>query len=302
MYKNRITVTVPASTANIGSGFDAIGLALELRCSVTVELGSPSFQLIGEGAGVVVPSEENIILNAMQQVFTQANFAMPHMQVTCNNGIPLARGLGSSSAAIVAGLVAANEICRSPFSKSHLLNMATAIEGHPDNVAPALLGGCQIAIRDNENVITSRIRFPRSLSLVAFIPDFLSETAQSRALLTPSVPRGDAIFNLSRAALLVNALTTGNFSLLRVATQDALHQNAREKNFRPLSATIQAALNAGAYGAFLSGAGPTVMAITSERQMTIGYEMSEAASRFGVNGEIRMFRPALHGYKIIHSW
>ena len=301
MYKKRVDVTVPASTANIGSGFDAIGLALELRSSVTVELGSPSFQLTGEGAGLMVPDDQNIILNAIQQVFTQASLEMPSLKVTCHNRIPLARGLGSSSAAIVAGLVAANEMCRNPFSKSHLLSIATEIEGHPDNVAPALLGGCQLAIKDNGGVITSRIRFPRSLSLVAFIPDFPSETAESRAVLESSVSRSAAIFNLSRAALLVNALNTGNFSHLRIATQDALHQQTREKNFRPLSATIQAALNAGALGAFLSGAGPTVMAITSERQMTIGYEMSDAASKFGVDGEIRILEPAPYGCQVIRT-
>ena len=144
----------------MGSGFDAIGLALELRCSVTVELGPPSFQLIGEGADVVMPSDTNVILNAIQQVFAQAEIEMPQLQVTCTNNIPIARGLGSSSAAIVGGLMAANEICGRPFSKAHLLNMATLIEGHPDNVAPALLGGCQLAIRDDGNVITSRIRSP----------------------------------------------------------------------------------------------------------------------------------------------
>ena len=299
MFKNKVTVTVPASTANMGSGFDAIGLALELRCSVTVELGSPSFQLIGEGADVVMPSDTNVILNAMQQVFAQAEIEMPQLQVTCTNNIPIARGLGSSSAAIVGGLMAANEICGRPFSKAHLLNMATLIEGHPDNVAPALLGGCQLAIRDDGNVIASRIRFPRSLSLVGFVPNLLIETAGSRALLEPSVPRSAAIFNLSRTALLVNALTTGNFSQLRIATQDALHQQVRQQNFPPLSATIQAAINAGAFGAFLSGAGPTVMAITSERQMTIGYEMSEAASRFGIDGDVRIFKPALYGSRVM---
>ena len=301
MVKNKITVTVPASTANMGSGFDAIGLALELRCSVTVELGAPGFQLIGEGADVVMSSNTNIILNAMQQVFTQAKIEMPQLRITCTNHIPLARGLGSSSAAIVAGLTAANEICGRPFPKNHLLNMATLIEGHPDNVAPALLGGCQLAVRDGENVIASRIRFPRSLSLVGFVPNFLIETAGSRALLEPSVSRSAAIFNLSRTALLVNALTTGDFSQLRIATQDALHQQVRQQNFPSLSATIQAAINAGAFGAFLSGAGPTVMAITSERQMTIGYEMSEAASRFGIEGDVQIFKPALYGSKVIRT-
>lgn len=298
MYQNRVTVTVPASTANMGSGFDAIGLALELRCSVTIELGNPSFQLTGEGADLNMPSDDNVILNSIRQVFTQANLEIPPLTVTCDNNIPLARGLGSSSAAIVAGLVAANEMCGNPFSTDHLLNMATSIEGHPDNVAPALLGGCQLAINENGNVITSRVRFPRSLSLVAFVPDLLSETAKSRSVLEPVVPRSAAIFNLSRAALLVNALNTGDFALLRVATQDALHQQAREKNFLPLSATIQAAINAGASGAFLSGAGPTIMAITAERQMTIGYEMSDAASRFGVTGDVRILQPARTGAKL----
>tara|TARA_Y100000590_G_scaffold243292_1_gene273487 strand:+ start:409 stop:1317 length:909 start_codon:yes stop_codon:yes gene_type:complete len=299
MYQNKVTVTVPASTANLGSGFDAIGLALELRCSITVELGSPGFELRGEGEDLITPSSDNVILRAMETIFSEARLEMPPLKVTCTNNIPLARGLGSSSAAIVAGLVAANEMTGKPFSRNHLLNIATSIEGHPDNVTPALLGGCQLAVTDNGNVLASRIRFPRSLSLVAFIPDFLSKTTESRTVLEPSVSRNAAIYNLSRAALLVNALNTGDFSHLRIATQDALHQQARAKQFPALSATIQAALNAGAFGAFLSGAGPTVMAITEERQMTIGYEMSDAATRFGVGGDIRILRPAVRGYQVI---
>jgi len=208
----------------------------------------------------------------------------PRSRFVCNNNIPLSRGLGSSSAAVVSGLVAGNELSGNHLAQNDLLRLATKIEGHPDNVSAALLGGCQIVVKDDSELITSRVPVPNCLKAVVFIPNTPMPTEEARNLLTPTIDRTNAVFNIGRVALLINAFTTGNLSNLTVATQDRLHQPDRSSIFPSMKVIIQAALNAGAHGAFLSGAGSSILALTTEREITIGYEMAEAASKSGVEG------------------
>ena len=251
MSYHRVTVRVPATTANLGPGFDCLGLALGMWNTVRLEIGPPGVAISGEGADSLSRGEDNLVLRAIAAAFQEAALPMPRLRLRCHNTIPLGRGLGSSAAAVVGGLVAANTLCGEPLGQQALLRLATSLEGHPDNVAAALLGGCCIVVQDGERLVTSAVPIPSWLRAVVFIPDTAMPTREARAVLPPQVSRQDAVYNMGRVALLVNALATGKAEDLRVATQDALHQPARRRLFPAMERVIQAGLAAGALGAFL---------------------------------------------------
>jgi homoserine kinase len=202
---------------------------------------------------------------------------------------------------VVGGLAAANALAGDPLLRPDLLRLAVAMEGHPDNVAPALLGGCQVSVRDGDEVVTSAVPVPTGLRAVLFIPDQPMPTAQARSLLPDRVTRDDAVFNIGRAALLVAALAMGDLDALRVATQDRLHQSYRWVLFPAMRLIIQAALDAGAVGAFLSGAGSTVLALAQGREMTIGFEMADIADKAGVAGEVRVVELSARGAHVVEA-
>ena len=280
----RVTVRAPATSANMGPGFDCLALALDLWSVVTVEVGGDGFEIDGEGAESLPRDSSNLVARSFRVPFEQAGREAPAARFVCDNGIPLARGLGSSSAAVAAGLLAGNEVCGRRLAQDGLLSLAAEIEGHPDNVSAALLGGCQIVVESNGGLVTSRVPVPADLKAVVYIPEASMPTQRARGLLQPTVARSDAVFNIGRAALLVNALAAGDLRSVAVATQDRLHQPARAAIFPPMKVIVRAALDAGSAGAFLSGAGSSVLALTTEREVTIGYEMAEAASKAGVEG------------------
>ena len=286
--RQRVEVKAPATTGNLGPGFDCLGMALDIWNEVRVQVGPGGVTIQGEGAETLERDEKNLVYRSIARVFQETGTPMPGLAVACTNAIPLARGLGSSSAAVVAGLVAGNALCDDALSTQELLRLAVEIEGHPDNVAPALLGGCQIVTHDEDRLITASVPVSNPLKAVLFVPDQAMPTAQARAILPPQVPRGDAVFNLARVALLVEALATGHYEHLRVATQDRLHQPPRQAIFPAMPLIFRAALAAGAVGVFLSGAGSSILALTNQREMTIGYEMADIAEKAGVHGTLRV--------------
>ena len=290
-----LSVSVPATTANLGPGFDCLGMALDLRNTLEFKYGEPGLVVEGEGRRVIMSEATNLVQKSFRRVFDELGRSMPDVSVRCFNRVPLFRGLGSSATAVVGGLFAANEMSGGELTQEQLLALAAEIEGHPDNAAAALLGGCQIVVRDRNRLVTTEVRLPNKLGLVAFIPDFDMPTAEARTLLAPTVPRTDAVYNVGRTALLVAALAQSDLELLRVATQDRLHQPQRQAVFPAMKNLINAALGAGAHGAMLSGSGSTVLAFTSEKEMTVGYEMSEAAAKSGVQGDVKVMRPSVLG-------
>ena len=296
-----VTVKVPATTANMGPGFDCLGMALDIWNKVQVELGPFAIEIIGEGHDILDAGPSNLVYRGVKLAFEQAGKEALEVSIKCDNGIALGRGLGSSSAAVVSGLVAGNQMCGGPLSDSDLLTLATKEEGHPDNVAPALLGGCQIVVRDGERLVTSPVAAPNDLQAVLFIPETPMPTDEARSLLTPEVDRQDAVYNMGRVGLLVNAFTSGDYEHLAVATQDRLHQPARRGLFPPMKVIFNAAMDAGALGVFLSGAGSSILALTQGREMTIGYEMAEAASKAGVPGDIKITKPSIKGAQVVES-
>ena len=296
-----VTVRVPATSANMGPGFDCLGLALDIWSEVQVDLGGSGVEVSGEGKDSLARDRENLVYRSIERAFAEAGKAMPDVGVACRNDIPLGRGLGSSSAAVVGGLVAGNELCGRPLSDDSLLALAARIEGHPDNSAAALLGGCRIVVGDGDRLVTALVPVPEDLSAVLFIPEVPMSTEQARGLLPPVVDRADAVHNIGRAALLVNALATGDLSQLRVATEDRLHQPARQTIFPAMRNIFRSALDAGALGVFLSGAGSTVLALARGRELTIGCEMADAADKSGVDGTIRVTKPSPRGAHVVEG-
>ncbi len=263
--QKKVRVRVPATSANCGPGFDCIGVALNYYNIFSYEITSqPGFQLQveGEGAGYLKPYGKNLAFASFLQLwnrYTQGERI--GLKLEMENHIPLSRGLGSSSSAIVAGLFAANHLLGSPYQREQLLRMATDIEGHPDNVAPALFGGFIVGYVDMEGQVHSlRLEPAAPLQFIAVVPERRLSTALARQALPKVVPHADAVFNSSHTALLVAALLSGRLELLGEALKDKLHQPYRAHLIPGLEGVFAAARQAGAYQAIISGAGSTVMA------------------------------------------
>lgn len=298
-----VTVRVPATSANLGPGFDTLGLALPIWNTLRARWGGPPAVAIhGEGSERLPTGEDNLIYASAQHLLMHYAGEPAPLRLESWQSIPLARGLGSSSSAIVAGLFAANALLGFPADLPTLLRMATEIEGHPDNVAPALAGGMTVAVRDGEQVYAAPVPVPAQFQCVLLVPDFQVPTNEARALLAEEVSREDAVFNAARAALMVAAFATEHPEYLRVATQDRLHQDARRAVFPAMKYIFRNALSAGAWGVCLSGAGPAVLAFTTKdehRAQTIGYEMADAADKAGVSASFRILEPAQTGAQVL---
>jgi homoserine kinase len=260
-----ITVRVPATSANLGPGFDAVGIALRLHNTLTLEpAAAPEIEIVGEGAGALPRDPTHLAYRAAAAVVVRAGSsarapAPRAFRLRQHNRIPLARGLGSSAAAVLGGAVAANALLGGPLDAQALLDLATEMEGHPDNVAPALLGGLVVCVRTPVGVRWMRLIPPRLRGVIA-VPDYAVSTDDARRLLPAHVPFADAVFNVTRTALLVAALGGDRPDLLSEATQDRLHQPYRARLIPGLADVVAAARQAGAYGAALSGSGPSVLA------------------------------------------
>ena len=286
-----VSVCVPATSANLGPGFDALGLALGLHNTLELRVSErDSLEASGEGAEQLQNVSTTIAHTAAKQIFAGLGHEIGGVHLKLDNAIPFARGLGSSSAAIVAGMLAANKYCAAQtgksFSQSQILEFACALEGHPDNVAPALLGGfVAAAMGENGAVSAVKIAVKTWPQFVVFIPDSELSTHFARGVLPASYSRADAVFNLSRAALLVAALSSGDFSALREALHDRIHQPFRAPLVPGWREVTGAAQSAGAIGTTLSGAGPTILAwTTAQNSEAVQNAMQNAAHEAKVAG------------------
>ena len=298
-----VRVAAPATTANLGPGYDCLGMALDIWNTIEVEplpSGDHSVVVVsGEGEYELESGPQNLVYRSIEFLYRELGMAVPPLRVRCTNEIPLARGLGSSAAAIAGGLVAANVIAGSEFSSRELLEMAATIEGHPDNVAAAVMGGLQLVVTEESTLYTVPVSVPAEIHAVVFIPDVRIATADARAVLPGSISVSDAVHNMSRVALLVAGMATNHTEYLAVATQDKLHQPYRQPLFPAMKLLMKAATDAGALGAFLSGSGSTVLALTRGREMTVAYEMAEAARQASVEGAVKVTRPAPLGAHLL---
>ena len=301
-----VRVKAPATTANMGPGYDCLGMALDVWNTIEVEVldsGEPVVEVTGEGAGELGTGRDNLVYRSMEFLFQDAGQEMPLVRIRCDNAIPLARGMGSSAAAIAGGLVAANAICSQDYTPNDLLEMAATIEGHPDNVAAAVLGGMQLVISDKteegSRLYTVPINVPPELHAVVFVPQVRIATEDARAVLPEKVTVADAVHNIGRVGLLVASMATNHPEYLAIATQDLLHQPYRQPLFPAMKVIFKAALDAGALGVFLSGSGPTVLALTQGREMTVAYEMAEAARQASVEGNVSVTQPTVQGAHLV---
>jgi len=261
---NKVSIRVPATSANCGSGFDTLGLACTLYNEVTYEItSSRGFQLevTGEGAEYLKPCGRNLAFASFLRVWNEVTARERiGLKVTMHNRIPMSRGLGSSSSAIVAGIYAGNILSGNRFNDDELLGFATEIEGHPDNVAPALLGGFTISYMDGRKAHSLRVEPAKPLKFIAVVPERRLPTVLARQAIPKTVSHHDAVFNTSRASLLVGALLSGEYQYLASGLEDKLHQPYRAHLIPGLEDVFEAARNAGAYNAIISGAGSTLMA------------------------------------------
>ena len=295
-------IRIPATTANVGCGYDTFGMALGYYNYIDCkEADKPSVQIIGQGAQHLPLNERNLMLRAVQAVCDAAGRSSLKLAIIAHNNIPLARGMGSSSAAIVGGLYAANQLLGLPLSCEELLAIGTEIEGHPDNVAPALFGGFIIIVNDSNRQHIKRIKLPESLMAVLAIPDFPVQTKKARAILPHKVPLADAVYNLSHAAMLAVSLAEGDLPCFGAMLKDRLHQPYRS-NLIPGAADVMAAAQAkGALGCVISGSGPAMIAFyegNKEQGKTIGQAMQQAFCAHELEAQCMQVALDNHGTRV----
>ncbi|GMA62260.1 homoserine kinase [Alicyclobacillus fastidiosus] len=299
----KLTVRVPATSANLGPGFDCLGLALDLFNSFTLVLDEPfRIEVTGESAERLPRGEENVVVQAMRRVFQDAGLAaqsLPAFSLHLDNQIPVSSGLGSSASAIVGGLVLGNALVREIAPQKELpveriLGIATEMEGHPDNVAPALFGGGVLAFHDKAGLRTTPVPIPRDLRFVAATPDFALSTEQARKVLPTTYPRGEVVENIAQCARLMLALSTHDLDLLRGGLVDYLHEPYRRPLVPGADEVASAAVDAGAFSVTISGAGPTLLAwCTAEHAITVADEMTLAWLNAGIPCRTLVLEPAL---------
>lgn len=280
-------IEVPATSANLGPGFDSLGLALDIVDTVTAEYDAAGGETVLHAPDAPdIDPRDNLLCRAYSAWGTDTGKELPAARFTLERRIPVARGFGSSAAAIVAGLAAARHAAGVKDDLERELRLAAAIEGHADNTTAALLGGLTVALRDGEGVRALHVANHFSFGVALFVPQAPLRTAEARAALPATVPHGDAAFNLGRVAYLVTALLWGRWEEIGVAMDDRLHQPYRAGLIPALSAVLDAAREAGAYGAALSGGGPSVIALCPrESTGAIAGAMEARAGEEGWPGE-----------------
>ena len=303
---NQITVSVPATTANLGVGFDCIGAALSMANKFTfTEVNTDSklkINVTGDEAYKVSTKKNNLIYQAFLRLYQQIGKMPPNLELDIKLEVPLSRGLGSSATAIVGGLLGANALARNPLEQAEIMKMAIAIEGHPDNVVPALLGNCQLSVESGSNWQICSIPWHQDIIPVVAIPNFELSTKEARSVLPQKYSRSDAIFNISRMGLLLRALETHNQSWLKTALADKIHQPYRQQLITGYPEVQQAALAAGAYGMIISGAGPTLLALTNaERVDRVVKSMTEAWKQMSVEAQVRSLSLDTVGAKVQYA-
>ncbi|MYF99350.1 homoserine kinase [Candidatus Poribacteria bacterium] len=298
----KATARIPASTTNLGPGFDVLGLALQLYSTVTLEITGNKTEVVVSGvdADKIPSSPEHIAFRAVKTIYNKSGKTQPKgLRLTISNGIPAIRGLGGSGTAILGGLLTANEICENPFSRSDLLNIASTLEGHPDNVAASLYGGLVISVQNKKHIHTIQLTCDPALHVVLAIPEFTLSTQKARNILPKTVDFSDAIYNISRSSLLVASIATGQLKMLSTAMKDKLHQPYRSTLIPGFDDVVEAALSTGALSIALSGAGPTIAAYCLDNMQEVGKSMQNAFKQHEIASDILVIGTDVEGAKLI---
>ena len=294
-------VRVPATTANIGPGFDCLGAALTIynQFQFSDWVGDDRLQITVAGADAdrVATDDSNLVYQAFTKLFQHLDQPVPPVQIGIEMGVPLARGLGSSATAIVGGLLGANHLAGSPLSQDEVMQLAIGLEGHPDNVVPALMGGCRLAASGIDRPWEiCELAWHSSIIPIVAMPDFELSTQAARSVLPATYSRADAIFNTAHLGLLIRGLETGRSDWLKAALCDRIHQPYRETLIPGYDAVRSAALKAGARGLVISGAGSTLLALAGPDTVgAVEVAIADAWVSQGISVQVRGVAIDLNG-------
>ncbi|MCD9022690.1 homoserine kinase [Cohnella silvisoli] len=299
----RIIVKVPASTANLGPGFDSLGMALSLFAWISMEPSETTrITLVGDNLEGVSQDKTNLVYVVAQSVFDKAGIELPELDIGIRSDIPLTRGLGSSASAIVGALVAANSLIGNVLTDDELFQMATALEKHPDNVGASLFGGIIAAAWDGTRAEYVRIEPPSGMDVLVAIPEFELSTKKARNVLPEQITLSDAVFNVTHSSLLTAALASGRLDLLSHAMRDRLHQPYRAALIPGMDRILREATDHGALGAVLSGAGPTLLFLARSEHSRNGQLVAfiqEVMAGEGITVKTQWLDPCLHGPQVL---
>ena len=303
------TVRVPASTSNLGAGFDCFSLALQLYLTVSVRVvpeGTEPCTVVTHGEGASAPEmsgdENNLIFRAMRFAAEREGWQLPPVRLEVHNEIPIGRGLGSSASAIVAGITLASLVSKRELASERVLSYASEMEGHPDNVAAALHGGFVVTcVKSDGNVLALKKAWPAELKVIVVSPDIPVQTAEARNALPKVVDRSDAVFNLQRVALFTVALDTGVYDLFSEAMKDRLHQSERQSLVPGLAEALATPPQPGLVGIALSGSGPSIVALAKDRLGELGEAIAEKFRNYGVEATVRILDVDVAGCELIGS-
>ncbi len=295
-----IKIKVPASTSNLGPGFDTLSLALDWYNEFTFKVTKEGLKITQSNSNKLPEDSTNLVYKSFCEVYKKLKKAPPGIELDINCQIPLAAGLGSSASAVVSGVLAANALLDNALSKSEILSLATKLEGHPDNCAAAIYGGLTISVSQDEKVYVSQFPWPKELVVIVVTPDFELPTRISRELLPSKVSYGDATFNVSRTAYLLSSLLNKDWEGLKIGFQDRLHQPFRKDLVHGMEEVLNEGLVKGACGATLSGAGPTLVAFVNDKNRAeeIGKSMTEKWNEFKVKSTYKVLNVASDGVKV----
>lgn len=299
----KVVVKVPASTANLGPGFDTLGMALSLYAWLEMKPADKTvFHLHGDNLNGLPSDKTNLIYEVAQMVFREAGVSVPELEVSMFSDIPLTRGLGSSASAIVGALAAANALIGSPLTDAKLFDMATSLEKHPDNVGASLYGGVVVAAWDGTRVEHIRIEPHQDLQALVVVPDFQLSTSKARNVVPDQFSKGDLVYNVSRSSLLVAALAGGRLDMIHAAMKDRVHQPYRASLVPGMAEILEHAVDYGALGAALSGAGPTVLTLVDRhdpRKTGLEQYLLDTMKREGIAASALWLDPDLDGVTVL---
>jgi homoserine kinase len=305
MSQTKVCVKVPASTANLGPGFDCLGLALDLYAWIEMDFASETvIKLHGDQMWGIPADKSNLIYKVAQMVFAEAGVAHPELEIAMYSEIPLTRGLGSSASAIIGGMAAANALIGNVLSQDKIFQMATKLEKHPDNVGASLFGGLVVAFWDENRAEYIQVAPHERLEVLVAIPEFQLSTEKARHALPKEVVLKDAVFNLSHSSLLVAALCSGQLEMIRHAMKDVLHQPYRAAMIPGMAAILQEATNHGALGVALSGAGPTLLALVdkqSSRKAELERFMLDTLDKESIQAQLLWLQPEARGVQVLQE-
>ena len=286
-------IKVPGTCANLGPGFDTLGLALKLYNTYHIEETEKGLEITG--CQKEFADENNLVYTSMVHCFKKTGYKPKGIKIHMETEIPISRGLGSSAACILAGVMGANLIAGSPLDKEEIFKMATELEGHPDNIAPALFGGLVVSLMDGEDIYYNKIDVHEGIKFLALIPDFTLSTREARGVIPKTIDFKDAVFNVSRVSLLLSALVNGKFGLLKYGVKDSLHQNYRGKLIADYFEIVKTCEELGSLGTILSGAGPTIMNIVVENDDEFAEKIKEYLKSLENKWEVKELHLDLNG-------